>query len=111
MLPIVVFWLMALPMRPIDYQAGGAFLRWTEPSSIGVSQWNVYRAPGRCEANQPGVKLATATTQYYTDSTATPGDWCYWVTSYHIYKGEGPIGTRLNNRVPPYTPRVSVAFE
>ena len=111
MLPIVVLILFTLPMRPISAPAGGASLRWVEPTGTGAGSWNVWRAPGKCAQNQPAVKLATVTEQLYTDSTATPGDWCYHVTSLHIYKGEGPVGARLDNRVPPYTPRISVAFE
>ncbi|HUJ33272.1 MAG TPA: hypothetical protein VLY23_18465 [Candidatus Acidoferrum sp.] len=63
-------------------------LSWTAPADAsGSSTYNVYRMAGACPASAPtstaGFTKLTAAPQAattYSDSTVTPGSWCYVAT-------------------------------
>lgn len=65
-----------------------ATLSWTDPSNPTGTTYNVYRQTSACPATEPTslagfTKLNTSivTGLTFTDSTVTPGSYCYLVTA------------------------------
>ena len=57
-----------------------ATLTWTDPNPAGGT-YSVYRATGLCSGNPAFTKIQTGVTALtYTDTTVTPGNYCYEVT-------------------------------
>ena len=59
-----------------------AILTWTDTLNPTGTTYSVYRAPGLCSGTPVFAKLATGlTAMTYTDSTVTPGNFCFAVTA------------------------------
>lgn len=58
-----------------------AALTWADSQNVGAT-YNVYRAAGLCSGSPTFSKIASGvSTLAYTDSTVTPGAYCYQVTA------------------------------
>jgi len=77
-------------------QAHSVSLAWTASTDPGVS-YNIYRLSGACPAaGTTGFSKITATpvaATTFTDSTATPGTYCYYATS--VFNGAESVPSNL----------------
>jgi hypothetical protein len=59
-----------------------ATLTWSDPNNPAGTTYTVYRAMGLCSGTPTFAKLASAVVGLtYTDTTVTPGNYCYAVTA------------------------------
>ena len=81
-------------------QSHSVSLTWTASTDSGVS-YNVYRLSGACPTSGTAgfskITTATITATAYTDTTATPGDYCYYATS--VLNGAESIPSNMASAV------------
>jgi len=78
-----------------------ASLSWTDSKNASGTTYSIYRASGKCSSVQTMQKIATSTVTSYADTTVTPGDWCFQVTS--VAGGvEAPPSNKADGQVPPF---------
>lgn len=78
-------------------------LAWVDTQNPSGTTYNVYRATGLCSGTPVFSKLATAVPVFtYTDSTVTPGNYCYQVTA-----TAGGVESAPSNDVNPAVPSFS----
>lgn len=83
-------------------------LTWTDTNNPVGTTYNVKRAIGLCTGTPTFATLATAiTTKTYTDSTVTPGNYCYTVTA--TFSGAESVNSNLVNPSVPSFP-VTVTY-
>lgn len=75
-------------------------LTWVDTLNPTGTTYSVYRAPGLCSGTPVFAKLASGVTVLtYTDSTVTPGNYCFQVTA-----TSGGVESAASNTVNPVVP-------
>lgn len=80
-------------------------LAWQDTANPTGTTYNVYRATGLCSGTPTFNKIASAVTvKTYTDTTITPGNWCYQVTA--VFQGSESVPSNsVNPNVPAFAPQ------
>lgn len=79
-------------------------LRWTDTLNPTGTTYSVYRATGLCSGTPTFSKIATGVTVLtFTDSTVTPGNYCYQVTA-TVNGNESAPSNAVNPAVPAFVP-------
>lgn len=77
---------------------------WQDTQNPAGTTYSVYRAQGLCSGTPTFAKLATGVaTKTYTDSTVTPGNYCYQVTATAGGVESAPSNSSLAS-VPSFSP-------
>lgn len=103
---IVLSWLVVLPGSVMTAQAAthSVTLTWADTSNPTGTTYNVYRAVGLCSGTPTFSKIASAVAvKTYTDTTVTPGNYCFQVTA-NFNGAESVPSNSVNPNVPAFAP-------
>jgi hypothetical protein len=105
LLIFALWFLAALPSLASAQTAHSVILTWTDTLNPATgTTYNVKRATGLCTGTPTFTTLATAlTTKTFTDTTVTPGNYCYEVTATVNGVESSPSNT-VNPAVPAFPP-------
>ena len=98
---VLLLWALPAFTQAVNHSVA---LTWTDPKNPQATTYTVYRVTGLCSGSPIFSKIATAiTVKTYTDTTVTPGNYCYQVTA--TFQGvESPPSPTASALVPSFAP-------
>jgi hypothetical protein len=101
---IIILILLFVPSLTTAQTTHSVTLKWVDTlNPLSGTTYNVYRATGLCSGTPVFSKIATALTALtYSDTTVTPGNYCYTVTA-SVNGVESSQAVGVNPAVPAFT--------
>jgi hypothetical protein len=101
---LCLFLLLTVSISLAQAATHSVTLTWIDASNPAGTTYNVYRATGLCSGTPTFSRIASAlTVKTFTDSTVSPGNYCFQVTA--VFSGsESAPSNSVNPNVPAFSP-------